>query len=199
MHIFLALNHCSLAASLTFNTEFRFSVLDKRENHIILIDELSSFMFIDMSYVWRRKWQPTPVLLPGESYGQRSLVGFSPWGLKESDTTKWLLIFVYLWPFVLFWHPYIPLLSTPSQFVSGPSPGCACTLQSRWISSQRHMVGGIARLTVFWHSLPDLAPRSLLHMCSVSFALRMGNIWPLDLLRVLSLSVPAIRYPVDNP
>ena len=29
---------------------------------------------------WRRKWQPTPVFLPGESHGQRSLVGYSPWG-----------------------------------------------------------------------------------------------------------------------
>ena len=32
-------------------------------------------------------WQPTPVFLPRGSYGQRSLVGYSPWGLKESDTT----------------------------------------------------------------------------------------------------------------
>jgi len=31
------------------------------------------------------KWQPTPVLLPGESHGGRSLVGYSPWGHKESD------------------------------------------------------------------------------------------------------------------
>ena len=36
---------------------------------------------------WRRKWQPTPVLLPGESHGQRSPAGYSPWGRKESDTT----------------------------------------------------------------------------------------------------------------
>ena len=34
--------------------------------------------------------QPTPVFSPGESYGQRSLVGYSPWGHKESDTTEWL-------------------------------------------------------------------------------------------------------------
>ena len=39
---------------------------------------------------WRRKWQPTPVPLPGESHGGRSLVGYSPWGSKESDTTEWL-------------------------------------------------------------------------------------------------------------
>ena len=37
---------------------------------------------------WRRKWQPTPVFLPGESHGQRSLVGYSPRGRKESDMTK---------------------------------------------------------------------------------------------------------------
>ena len=35
---------------------------------------------------WRKKWQPPPVFLPGESHGQRSLVGYSPWGQKESDT-----------------------------------------------------------------------------------------------------------------
>ena len=34
---------------------------------------------------WRRKWQPTPVVLPGKSQGQRSLAGYSPWGCKESD------------------------------------------------------------------------------------------------------------------
>ena len=37
---------------------------------------------------WRRKWQPTPVLLPGKSHGLRSLVGYSPWGRKESDMTE---------------------------------------------------------------------------------------------------------------
>ena len=35
-----------------------------------------------------RQWHPTPVLLTGTSYGQRSLVGCSPWGLEESDTTE---------------------------------------------------------------------------------------------------------------
>ena len=48
-------------------------------------------------YLWffricyqRRQWHPTPVLLPGKSHGRRSLVGCSPWGCKESDTTEWL-------------------------------------------------------------------------------------------------------------
>ena len=39
---------------------------------------------------WRRQWKPTPILLPGKSYGRRSLVGCSPWYRKESDTTEWL-------------------------------------------------------------------------------------------------------------
>ena len=39
---------------------------------------------------WRRKWQPTPVFLPGESRGQRSLAGYSPWGHKELDVTEQL-------------------------------------------------------------------------------------------------------------
>ena len=37
---------------------------------------------------WSRKWQPTPVFLPGEAHGQRSLVCYSPWGCKESDMTE---------------------------------------------------------------------------------------------------------------
>jgi len=37
---------------------------------------------------WRRAWQPTPVFLPGESHGEKSLVGYSPWGCKESDMTE---------------------------------------------------------------------------------------------------------------
>ena len=37
---------------------------------------------------WRRAWQPIPVLLSGESHGQRNLVGYSPWSRKESDMTE---------------------------------------------------------------------------------------------------------------
>ena len=45
---------------------------------------LSDFTFMH----WRRKWQPTPVFLPGESQGQGSLVGCRLWGRTESDTTE---------------------------------------------------------------------------------------------------------------
>jgi len=37
---------------------------------------------------WRRAWQPTPVLLPGEPHAQRSLAGYSPWGRTESDMAE---------------------------------------------------------------------------------------------------------------
>ena len=37
--------------------------------------------------LWRRKWEPTPIFLPGKSHGQRSLVGYRPWDHKESDMT----------------------------------------------------------------------------------------------------------------
>ena len=47
---------------------------------------LSDFTFTFMH--WRRKWQPTPVFLPGESQGQGSLVGCRLWGCTESDTTE---------------------------------------------------------------------------------------------------------------
>ena len=47
---------------------------------------LSDFTFTFMH--WRRKWQPTPVFLPEESQGWRSLVGCHLWGLTESDTTE---------------------------------------------------------------------------------------------------------------
>ena len=41
---------------------------------------------------WRREWLPTPVFLPGEFHGQRSLVGYSPQGHKKSDTTELLTL-----------------------------------------------------------------------------------------------------------
>ena len=47
---------------------------------------------------WSRKWQPTPVFLPGKSHGQRSLAGYSLWGHKEPDMTKRarMMLFIFL-------------------------------------------------------------------------------------------------------
>ena len=48
---------------------------------------LNNFTFTFHFHFWRRKWQPTPVFLPGESQGRGSLVGCRLWGRTESDTT----------------------------------------------------------------------------------------------------------------
>ena len=50
--------------------------------------QLSDFTFIFTFTHWRRKWQPTPVFLPGESEGWGSLVVCCPWGCADSDTTE---------------------------------------------------------------------------------------------------------------
>ena len=62
---------------------------------------------------WRRKWQSTPVLLPGKSHGQRSLVGYSPWCRKELDMTERLhfgetgLLVLVIYSSLLFQSPHI--------------------------------------------------------------------------------------------
>ena len=45
-------------------------------------------MLNSSDYIWRRRWHPTPVLLPGKSHGWRNLVGCSPWGREESDMAE---------------------------------------------------------------------------------------------------------------
>ena len=58
------------------------------------LDGITDSMDMSLSRLWemvrRRQWQPTPVLLPGKSHGQSSLVGYSPWGREELDTTEGL-------------------------------------------------------------------------------------------------------------
>ena len=55
---------------------------------------------------WRRKWQPTPVFLPGESHGQRSLAGDSPWGQRVGHDSATKQQFCALWKYTCFiWPP----------------------------------------------------------------------------------------------
>ena len=65
---------------------------------------------------WRRQSYPTPVLLPGKSHGWRSLVGCSPWGRYESDTTDWLHFhFSTFMHWRRKWHPTPVFLPGESQ------------------------------------------------------------------------------------
>ena len=69
---------------------------------------------------WRRKWQPTPVLLPRKFHGWRSLVGYSPWGRKELDTTKQLHFFSFTLESRQTWSTQT---TWASQWNRGESPG----------------------------------------------------------------------------
>ena len=71
-----------------------FGTLDSTEKLTTCLSLLPAMQKTQVQYTWvgkipgRREWQPTPVFLPGEFHGQRSLVDFGPWGHKESDTTE---------------------------------------------------------------------------------------------------------------
>ena len=54
----------------------------------LMISDVEHLFIYLLTICWRRQWHPTPVLLPGESHGWRSLVGCSPWGREESGTTE---------------------------------------------------------------------------------------------------------------
>ena len=89
---------------------------------------------------WRRKWPPTPIFLPGESHGQRSLANCSPWDLKELDTRQW--------------QP-TPVLLPGKSHVRRSLVGC-----SPWVSKSRTRLSNFT-LTLHFHALEkEMATRS---------------------------------------
>ena len=84
---------------------------------------------------WRREWLPTPVFLPGECYGQRSLVGYIPRGCKESDTTEWITLSCCFSP-PSFWHQL-----------------CWQLFQHHFNNSQKHQLG-VQHCVQVWRLLP---------------------------------------------
>ena len=66
---------------------------------------------------WRRQWQATPVLLPGKSHRWRSLVGYSPWGLKESGLNDFTFTFHF--------HALEKEMATHSRVLASRIPGTA--------------------------------------------------------------------------
>ena len=91
----------------------------------------------------RRKWQPTSGFLPGESHGQRSLAGYSPWGCEESDTTgksryskKICKVFYHLFSHGLFrvktWHACEEARYIPGGQSSGLNPPKAHLRKQKW-------------------------------------------------------------------
>ena len=82
-------------------------------------DSKDAGLILGLGKPWSRKWQPNPVFLPGKSQEQRSLAGYSPWGCKELDMTKWFSrsLFSNEFPLALAtqrsWNPFVHPRPTP--------------------------------------------------------------------------------------
>ena len=68
-----------------YDTHIEYVHIHVEHTHIHMIH---AYKMCTHTYIYIYKWQPTPVFLPGEFHGQRSLVGFSPWGHRELDTAE---------------------------------------------------------------------------------------------------------------
>ena len=108
--------------------------------------QLSNFTFTFMQ--WRRKWQHTPVFLPGESQGRQSLVGCHLWGHTESDTNEWLHFHFYALE---------KEMATHSSVLAWRIPGTG--EPGRLLSMGSHRVG---------HDWSDLAAAGKLSLFSVA-------------------------------
>ena len=103
------------------------------------------YTYICILIYWRRKWQPTAVLLPGKSHGQRSLLGYSPWGHKELDMTKWLH-FTHFTHFILYpwrrkWQPtpvFLPGESHGKRTLAGHGPWGHRELDTTEVTEHMH-------------------------------------------------------------
>ena len=104
-------------------------------------------------FLWRRKWQPTPVFLPGESHGQRSLVGYSPRGRKELDTTERLHCHFHFRLVIAFLlrskHLLISWLQLPSAVSLGPPKIKSVTVSIVSPSICHYVMGPDAMIFVF--------------------------------------------------
>ena len=67
--------------------QMKLEIFDQKGIFVLILFMLLDFIYI-IGISWRRRWQPTPVFLPGESQGWGSLVGCRLWGRTESDTTE---------------------------------------------------------------------------------------------------------------
>ena len=79
----------------------------------------------------RRQWHPTPVLLPGKSHGRRSLVGCSPWGRKELDTTERLHFHFYALEKEMATHSSVLAWRIPGMAEPGGLPSMGLQSQTR--------------------------------------------------------------------
>ena len=101
----------------------KLKIITQEQWEALVIQELKNLPAVQEKWIWslcpedpwRRKWQPSPVFLPGKPHGQRSLAGYSPWGPKELDmneqlSTHLLALTVSLSSCFLYFQLYLVLL-----------------------------------------------------------------------------------------
>ena len=131
---------------------------------------LTTFCLESRQFIWSkhlRKWQPSPVLLPGKSHGWRSMVGYSPWGCKELDTTEQLNTHTH--SLTLWSSHYVGLsLSAPEQSVwdTPPESGAGRVGCFSW-----------ADIPSLWASVQAVASPDLLGSPLLLCALHLGRNW----------------------
>ena len=158
------------------------------------------------SIVRRRRWHPTPVLLPGKSHGQRSLVGCSPWGCEESDTTKRL-------------HFHFSLSCTGEG--NGNPLHCSCLDSGAWwaavyrvaqsqtwlkwhSSSSSSSSRSETEINIFWNffafsviqqmlAIWSLVPLSFLNQACTSGSSQFMYCWSPSSLKILSITLLASK------
>ena len=121
------------------------------------------------THMWRREWQPTPVFLPGESHGQRSLANYSPRGHKESDTTERLshtYAHTYTHTYMrthtrTYTHMWIILKNHSNAFFQNQIPSSPCqhflslqsmVLQSNTVNNNLHLNDTCWKVPSLWVS-----------------------------------------------
>ena len=109
---------------------------------------------------WRRAWQPTPVFLPGESHGQRSLEGYSPWDRRESDMTKTRRLYLLLLsPLNLFIIPGVDPDTSRSLCVSEPQTELSRPMEVPYLYRTSNREGGVCGGGLGQRQRPDWGRR----------------------------------------
>ena len=146
--------------------------------------------------LWRRAWQPAPVFLPGESHGQRSLAGYSPWGRKESDTTEgtehacWHYSFEVVW-WCLGWRTE----NSTCYWAQTPAPGPSWPFPIIFIL---HLVvqgslDCLAETPVLALASPSALPRGICRQEKALWALSL-NLNPNTLVALWPPAVPLLSW-----
>ena len=131
---------------------------------------LSSNLVIFQLYYGRRQWHPTPVLLPGKYHGQRSLVGCSPWGRKELDTTERL---------------HFPFLLSCIGEGNGNPLQCSCLENPRDGGAWWAAVHGVSQS---WTRLKRLSSSSSSYIMKILWSKKMSH-WSLEEERAEKLRI----------